>query len=136
MLIVVNLVSAPTPANRKRILVAEDDGAIATMLLRVLGQHYDTVHAPSGKVALDLARGKPFPNLALLDVMMPDMDGFAVAGALRAIPELKQIPIIFLTARTAPTDVIRGIQVGARHYIHKPFKIDEVLRKVQKAIGD
>jgi len=131
-------VSAPTPANsqRKRILIAEDDAAIATMLQRLLAQHYDVVHAPSGGAALKLAQSKPVPALALLDVMMPDMDGFAVAAALRALPDLKQIPIIFLTARTASTDVIKGIQAGARHYIHKPFKLDDVLRKVKKALGD
>ncbi len=130
-------VSAPSNATRqKRILLAEDDDAIAVLLTRVLRQHYEVVHAADGARALDLARANPAPDLALLDVMMPDMDGFTVAANLRAIPALKQMPIIFLTARTASGDVIRGIQLGARHYIHKPFKIDDVLKKVKKALGD
>jgi DNA-binding response OmpR family regulator len=126
----------PTASGRKRIIVAEDDAAIATLLTRVLSQHYDVTHAASGSLALELAAEGTPPSLFMLDVMMPDLDGFAVAAKLRAIPQLKQVPIIFLTARTAPTDIIRGIQTGARHYIQKPFKIDDVLSKVKKTIGE
>jgi DNA-binding response OmpR family regulator len=131
-------VSAPKPpeTKRKRIIVAEDDSAIAGLLTRVLGVHYDVQHAATGSLALRLATEEPPPQLLMLDVMMPDLDGFAVASRVRAIPQLKQVPIIFLTARTASTDIIRGIQTGARHYIQKPFKIDEVLSKVRKTIGE
>lgn len=120
---------------KKRILVAEDDPAIATLLLRVLRQHYDAVHAADGPSALKLAADQPSPHLLLLDVMLPGADGYLVAARVRAIPHLKHVPIIFLTARTAAPDVIRGIQHGARHYIHKPFKIDDVLSKIKKTIG-
>jgi DNA-binding response OmpR family regulator len=131
-------VSAPKPpeSTRKRILIAEDDPAIATMLLRVLGRHYDVEHAKSGAAALARAGQQPPPHLILLDVMMPELDGLSVATGVRGIPHLKQVPIIFLTARTAPTDIIKGIQNGARHYIQKPFSIDEVLAKVKKTIGE
>jgi DNA-binding response OmpR family regulator len=67
--------------------------------------------------------------------MMPDLDGFGVARGLKAIPAVKQVPIIFLTARTSPTDIIKGIQTGARHYIQKPFSIEDVLSKVKKTLG-
>jgi putative two-component system response regulator len=131
-------VSAPKPpeASRKRILIAEDDPAIATMLTRVLGRHYDVEHVASGAKALARAIVEPFPHLIMLDVMMPELDGFSVASGIRGNPRLKQVPIIFLTARTAATDVIKGIQTGARHYLHKPFSIDEVLAKVKKTIGE
>ena len=104
--------------------------------MRVLGRLYDVVHAPNGSKALAIAGTPPPPNLILLDVMMPDLDGFGVARGLRAIPGVKQVPIIFLTARTAPTDIIKGIQTGARHYIQKPFRIEDVLSKVKKTIGE
>jgi DNA-binding response OmpR family regulator len=126
---------APAPA-RKRILVAEDDAAIAEMLMRMLRKDYDVVHAPNGGKALALAGTPPPPHLILLDVMMPDLDGFGVAHGLRAIPAVKSVPIIFLTARSAPSDIIKGIQTGARHYIQKPFSIGDVLSKVKKTIGE
>lgn len=121
---------------RKRILLAEDDAAIATLLTRVLGRDYDLVHATDGPKALKLAAEQPQPDLLLLDVMMPGLDGLAVAAHVRALPHLKNVPIIFLTAKTGATDVIRGIQSGARHYIQKPFKIEEVVAKVKKTLGE
>jgi DNA-binding response OmpR family regulator len=131
-------VSAPTTKDvkKKRILVAEDDAAIAMLLVKVLQQHYDVVHAADGPSALARAAESPPPQLLLLDVMLPGADGYQVASRVRAIPHLKGVPIIFLTARTAAGDVIRGIQSGARHYIHKPFKIDDVVAKVRKTLGD
>ncbi|HYO95673.1 MAG TPA: response regulator transcription factor [Polyangiaceae bacterium] len=130
--------SAPTApeARKKRVLVAEDDPAIAGMLVKVLGQHYEVVHAATGIAAVELAVKQPHPALLLLDVMMPGMDGYQVAARIRAIPQLKAIPIIFLTAKAAPGDVIRGIQHGAKHYIQKPFKIEEVVAKVKKTLGE
>jgi DNA-binding response OmpR family regulator len=121
---------------RKRILLAEDDAAIAALLTKVLGRTYDLVHATDGEKALGLAAQQPPPDLLLLDVMMPALDGLTVAARVRALPHLKNVPIIFLTAKTGATDVIRGIQSGARHYIQKPFKIDEVVAKVKKTIGE
>jgi DNA-binding response OmpR family regulator len=120
---------------RKRVLIAEDDAAISALLARVLGRSYDVVCADTGPAAIALAQQGPPPDLLLLDVMMPGMDGFRVATGVRALPGLKSVPIIFLTAKTSPADIIEGIKHGARHYIHKPFKIDDVVAKVKKAIG-
>jgi len=72
------------------------------------------------------------PDVILLDVNLPNMDGFAIAQEMKDSRVLSKIPIIFLTARDRSLDVVKGIQVGAKHYITKPFKIDDVLRKVQK----
>jgi DNA-binding response OmpR family regulator len=105
------------------------------MLEKVLSSHYDVVVAHDGKSALLLAVTPPRPSLLLLDVMMPGLDGLAVATEVKKTPDLKGVPIIFLTAKSGATDVIKGIQVGARHYITKPFKIDDVLAKVKKALG-
>ena len=123
------------PSTRRRIVIAEDDPAIASMLEKVLSQHYDVSVAHDGRSALALAAQPPRPALLLLDVMMPLLDGLGVAAEIKKSAELKSIPIIFLTAKTGATDVIKGIQSGARHYITKPFKIDDVLAKVKKALG-
>jgi len=119
----------------KRIVIAEDDPAIATMLLKVLSQFYEVVVTSDGPSAVAAASKKPPPDLLLLDVMMPGMDGHAVAAAVRLLPGLKSIPIIFLTAKTGPAEVIKGIQSGARHYITKPFKIDDLVMRVKRALG-
>ena len=119
----------------KRIVIAEDDPAIASMLLKVLSQFYDVTVTNDGASAVAAASKQPPPDLLLLDVMMPAMDGHAVAAAVRALPGLKSIPIIFLTAKTGPAEVIKGIQSGARHYLTKPFKIDDLVQKVKKALG-
>ena len=105
------------------------------MLEKVLAPLYDVSVAHDGNTALALAGKPPRPALLLLDVMMPGLDGLGVAAEIRKSPELKAVPIIFLTAKTGATDVIKGIQSGARHYITKPFKIDDVLAKVKKALG-
>jgi len=119
----------------KRIVIAEDDPAIATMLVKVLSQFYSVEVTNDGAAALAAAGRQPKPDLLLLDVMMPGMDGHAVAAAVRMLPGLKSVPIIFLTAKTGPAEVIKGIQSGARHYITKPFKIDDLVQRVKKALG-
>jgi len=124
---------ADTPL--KRIVVAEDDPAIGSMLLKVLSQYYEVVVTTDGASAVAAAGKQPPPDLLLLDVMMPGMDGHAVAAAVRQLPGLKSVPIIFLTAKTGPAEVIKGIQSGARHYLTKPFKIDDLVAKVKKALG-
>ncbi len=121
-------------APRKRILIAEDDPAIANMLERMLEQRYDITVAEDGNSAIAKASMPPLPDLLLLDVMMPGLDGFTVAQRVKLIPGLQRVPIIFITARDAPMDVIKGIQLGARNYVTKPFKLGEVLEKVKKAL--
>jgi DNA-binding response OmpR family regulator len=120
---------------QKRILIAEDDPAIAAMISKVLTQYYQVMLANDGQTAVRLAASIPPPDLLLLDVMMPGLDGHAVAAAVRKLPGLKNVPIIFLTAKAGPSEVIKGIQSGARHYLTKPFKIEDLVSKVKKALG-
>jgi len=122
-------------AQKKKIVVAEDDPAISALLFKVLSQFYTVVVTNDGRAALKAAAELPAPDLLLLDVMMPGMDGHAVASAARKLPGLKSLPIIFLTAKAGPAEVIKGIQSGARHYITKPFKIDDLLLRVKKTLG-
>jgi DNA-binding response OmpR family regulator len=123
------------PQGKKRILVAEDDPAIAAMLVKILDVRYEVHQVDSGTAALAVA-DRVKPHLALLDVMMPGLDGYATAQRLRLLPGLKSIAIVFLTAKSGPMDVVKGIQSGARFYLAKPFKIDELLAKVKKALGE
>ncbi len=125
----------PTPPKtKKRVLVADDDPSISRLLERVLAREYDVYASSDGSGALSLAQ-KVRPHLMIFDVMMPGLDGFSLAQRVRGISELKNTPIIFLTARDGPLDTIKGIQAGARHYMTKPFKIDDLLSKVKKILG-
>src|SRR5689334_22991426 len=121
-----------TPA-RKTVLVAEDDPSTAELVRRALAMEFEVRVAKNGHEALEFAEIEPRPSVFVLDVMMPGMDGFAVAAALRADESSKHVPIIFLTAKDRPMDVIAGIQKGARYYLTKPFKIEELRDKVRRA---
>jgi DNA-binding response OmpR family regulator len=78
---------------------------------------------------------QPAPRLIVTDVMMPRLDGMQLVARLRAEPRLAAIPVIMLTAKGTPRDVIQGINSGVRHYITKPFKQDDLLSKVKKTLG-
>ena len=127
--------SASETKEKKRILVAEDDESIATMLVRILSVRYDVHRATDGKQAVALA-DRIRPNLVLLDVMMPGLDGYTTAQQIRLLPASKNVAIIFLTAKGGAMDVVKGIQVGARFYVTKPFKMEDLLAKVKKALGE
>jgi two-component system OmpR family response regulator len=127
-------VTPKAPERKPRILVVEDDAQIREMLQKILSKDYAVVTAADGKQALVLA-AKSKPDLLMLDVMLPEIDGFDLAAKVRATEGLKKVPIIFLTARDTARDTIKGIQVGAKHYITKPFNIKDVLAKVAKILG-
>jgi DNA-binding response OmpR family regulator len=128
--------SANPGPHAKVIMVVEDDAAIRDMLVRSLGTNYCVYESADGQLALEnLARLKP-PDLIIMDVMMPRMDGLTLAAKVKAESRLKNVPLIFLTGRDSPKDVVQGINAGARHYLTKPFKIQTLLEKVGKAIGE
>ncbi|MHB8628149.1 MAG: response regulator transcription factor [Aggregatilineales bacterium] len=119
---------------KKRLLVIEDDHDVAEMLIVYFsGQGYDVHHALTGKDGVNLARSR-FPNLILLDVMLPDMDGFDVCRALRTITLTKHIPTIFLTQRDGRSDKVSGLQLGADDYVTKPFDVEELRLRVQSSL--
>ena len=119
----------------RRILVVDDDPEVLEMLARYLGRDYDVVLARDGSGALAAATREPYPHLILLDIMMPGIDGLGVAHRLRMTPELRHVPIIFVTAKDGPLDVIKGIRAGARSYITKPFKLEDLKARVDRALG-
>ena len=121
------------PARLQNVLVVEDDPAILNMIARALEQLYHVTTATDGAAAVAEA-SQHVPDLILLDVNVPGMDGFTICQTLKSDERFKKTPVIFVTARDRPSDTIRGIQVGARHYITKPFKLEELVTKIQKAL--
>ena len=106
---------------KKLVLIVDDAPANLQMMRSILKDDFKIRVATSGAKALDLVRAEPHPDLILLDVMMPAMDGYEFCGILQATPEAKDIPVIFLTGKTEADDETKGFQVGAVDYIHKPF---------------
>ncbi len=120
--------------SKGRILVVEDDFDISNMLrIYFTGQDYEVSVAPRGGDALTLTR-QNLPHLIVLDIMLPDMDGYAVCKELRTTTRTSHIPIIFLTQRDERSDRIAGLEMGADDYITKPFDIEELKLRVQNAI--
>ncbi|MFN8373325.1 MAG: response regulator [Anaerolineae bacterium] len=118
----------------KRLLIIEDDFDVAEMLTMYFQSHeYDVVHAEDGMVGVEKAR-TTFPNLILLDVMLPHMDGYDVCVKLRQSSLTRYIPILFLTQRDERSSKVKGLELGADDYITKPFDIDELRLRVQGAI--
>ncbi|MCB9456311.1 MAG: response regulator [Anaerolineaceae bacterium] len=118
----------------KRLLIIEDDYDVAEMLVMYFMSHqYEVHHADSGELGVELARMK-FPQLILLDVMMPDIDGYETCLRIRNMALTKYIPIIFLTQRDERANKVKGLELGADDYVTKPFDIDELRLRVQAAI--
>ena len=113
------------------ILVIEDDTLVARTIERCLrGNEYHVQVVNTGVAGLRAARRK-IPDLVLLDVMMPGMDGYTVCKEMREDVLLKDVPIIFLTAKNKVEDKIIGLSVGADDYLGKPFNLDELLLRVK-----
>ena len=113
--------------SKERILVVEDQPDISSLLkIYFTSQGYEVMTAMRGQTALEICSKTP-PSLALLDVNLPDMEGYDIGKALRASPRTRHIPIIFLTARGERRDRLIGLgEVQAQYYIVKPFDIEEV----------
>ena len=116
---------------KKVVLVVDDAPANIRIVNEILHSTYQVRIATNGAKALELAAGTPGPDLILLDVVMPGMDGYEVCTHLKADPATRDIPVIFLTGQTETTDETRGFEVGAVDYIHKPFSPAVVAARVQ-----
>jgi PleD family two-component response regulator len=117
-----------------RILVVEDDADISNMLqLYFKSQGYEVFVAPRGNAALELTRQK-LPNVIVLDIMLPDIDGYEVCRRLRTNLRTSHIPIIFLTQKDERSDKIHGLELGADDYITKPFDVEELRLRVRNTI--
>jgi PleD family two-component response regulator len=119
---------------KSRLLVVEDDNDISNMLkiyFNSLG--YDVDVAPRGSEALDKTH-TVLPHLIVLDIMLPDIDGYEVCRRLRQSTRTSHIPVIFLTQKDERSDKLQGLELGADDYITKPFDIEELKLRVQGAI--
>ncbi|MEI7990032.1 MAG: response regulator, partial [Chloroflexota bacterium] len=115
----------------KNLLIIEDDEIVARTIERSLrGHEFHITIANSGVKGIKLAR-RAAPDLVILDVIMPGMDGYAVCAEMRSDPILSEVPILFLTAKSKEEDKITGFRVGADDYMSKPFNIDELMLRVR-----
>jgi DNA-binding response OmpR family regulator len=119
--------SAPRPV----ILLVDDTPANLDLLRAMLSPYYDLRIANRGAKALAICASSEPIDLLLLDVMMPEMDGFTVCRALRAQPATRELPIIFLTAKHETEDIVSGFACGANDYITKPFRPPELLLRIK-----
>ena len=121
---------------KPRILIVEDHPLIAELVetrLRIEGMQ--PVKCPGGREALTLVGAEPF-DAVILDIMMPDVDGYQVLQHIRAQPNTAHLPVIFLTAKATPADIEKGLALGANHYITKPFSGVDLVRKVRLCLEE
>ena len=123
-------------SEKARILLIDDHQTVFRLLeaiVRIKG--YTLLYAESGQQGIVMAR-KEQPDLVLLDVMMPDIDGFKVCQYLKENDDTKEIPIMFLTARGADGDLELGRKAGADGFMTKPFQTIEVLKQIERLLAD
>ena len=120
---------------KKKILIVEDEPNISKLVKFIIEKHgFEVLQAFVGIEGIELAK-KEKPHLIVLDVMMPNMDGFEVAENLTQMDETKDIPILMLSSAAQYKDKVKGIESGAIDYITKPFDKDELISKIKEYIS-
>jgi two-component system sensor histidine kinase/response regulator len=119
---------------KNTILIVDDVATNLDLLKGLLIDQYNVKVANNGSLALKIAQMVPAPDLILLDVMMPGIDGFQVCEQLKSNPDTQDIPIIFLTARTETEAIVKGFETGGVDYVNKPFNPPELLARVNTQI--
>lgn len=119
---------------KKRILVVDDEQDIVELIVYNLqNEGFDVIKARDGRQAWELAKTGS-PDLVLLDLMLPVMNGFEVCQSIRRDPETESLPVIMLTAKSDPVDKILGLELGADDYITKPFSVRELVARVRAVL--
>jgi DNA-binding response OmpR family regulator len=129
--------SQPQPdLDRKLVLVVDDDASVRTLVVRALqAKGYAVEQAKDGLAASEMLGAlSRLPDLIICDLMMPTIDGMSLARFVRKRAELRAIPIIFLTARTDADAIVDAINLGVRHYVQKPFSVQDLLSKVERSL--
>ncbi len=119
----------------KRILLIDDEPEVQdllTLFLKIRG--YEGHLARNGEEGIEMAK-KLLPDLILLDIMMPKVDGFRVQETLKQDPDASKIPIIFITAKAEPENAQKAITAGAKAYIEKPFDLNTLTETIHSALG-
>ena len=119
--------------NKKILLVDDEPDIRLTVSKRLMTKGYRVTEAENGKIALDIIE-KQVPDLVILDVMMPELNGYQVCRKLRERSETKELPVLMLTAKDQTTDRFWAEEVGVTEYITKPFEDEELLAAVQRLL--
>ena len=115
----------------RKVLIVEDESNIAELInLYLKKEGYETMIAPDGGKALELYRLFR-PDLVLLDIMLPGDDGYTILAKIRQMPEVREVPVIMVTAKGAEFDKVKGLDLGADDYITKPFKLGELCSRIR-----
>jgi len=119
---------------KKKILIAEDDPRVLNLYRLTLKEHFDLLEATNGKRALELAAAES-PDLIVMDIVMPEMDGTEALRRLREAPATAMIPVILLTGKAPQKDLLVGYNRETDYYITKPFTSAELLEGVYQCLG-
>ncbi|HMU72136.1 MAG TPA: response regulator [Ferruginibacter sp.] len=120
----------------QKVLIVDDDPYILMSLEFLMKKNgYDVMIARNGTEALDLL-GRQLPELVLLDIMMPDVDGYEICRHIKKTEKLKHIHVAFMSAKTKEADIQKGYDLGASLYITKPFSTRELIKQVKELIGN
>jgi len=115
------------------VLIVDDENMNMFALTHMLRPEFTVYAAKNGQSAIKIAK-KQMPDVILLDILMPEMDGYEVLSLLKSDEETRNIPVIFVTGLINPDDEKKGLDMGAADYISKPFNADDVREKVRKQI--
>jgi len=121
--------------NKKEILIVEDQEELRKLECLLLSTRgYLVEGVADGRAALAYMESRR-PDLVLLDIMLPEIDGFEVCRQIKSNEETRHIPVIMVTAKTSPEDMAKGEQVGANAYLTKPFKSAKIIENIQSFLG-
>ena len=127
---------APRGGERHTILVIEDDEALSTLVSEVLSTAGFLVRAARNRMEINAEMNRPpMPDLLLLDISLPDADGFQILERIRGNPRIARLPVILMTGKSEITDVARGLALSADGYVTKPFKISALVAAVKTVLG-
>lgn len=119
----------------KKILVVDDDPYILMSLEFLMKKNgFDVMVARNGTEALEIV-DKQVPDIVLLDIMMPDVDGYAICKHIKSSKKLKEAKVVFMSAKSKETDIQKGYDLGASLYVTKPFSTRQLLKQVQELIS-
>jgi CheY-like chemotaxis protein len=122
--------------NNKTIMVVDDNPDIITIVRTILeGKGFDVLSASSGPECLELLKTQK-PDLIVLDIMMPEMDGLEVLTRLKGMSEFTNVPVVLLTAKVQYEDVLGGYKLGADYYITKPFTSTQLINGINLLLGE
>lgn len=119
---------------KQKILIVDDEPLNISIVVEMLSGDYDLLAATNGKKALQILSSQVKPDLILLDIIMPDMDGFEVAKSIKESADIEYIPIIFLTAKQDNASIVKGFNLGAVDYVAKPFQREELLARIKNTL--